>query len=187
MWHAICEDERPLDRLLALVSRGLGQSGVQLSKLPSDPAALRADLLGPRRKEQPVGLVLDLLTHLRASSGGAEGGLEEAVLSEARERRAHVLPALMRKQLGKRRLIGSLVPPDTREHLDIGSSESRRTPCREVTVVTHLPESIDGRVELREGARGWVIAAICEGERRVFAFARLSRPRHGDEGALEES
>ena len=79
----------------------------------------------------------------------------------------------MRQELGERRLVGSLAPPDPREHLNVGSRESRRAPRRDVTVVTHLPEPIDGGVELRERAGGRVVPAICEREGRVFAFARV--------------
>src|SRR2546428_7002716 len=99
MRHAICEDERPLDRLFIIFGELLGQSGVQPSELAGDPIGSCADLLGPWRKEQPVGLILDLLTRLRPSFGRAERvRLDEAVFAKWRDRRADAFRTLMRHQ-----------------------------------------------------------------------------------------
>src|SRR2546430_12745471 len=175
MWHAICEDERPLDRLCTAFSPWLREVGVHPSKPVSDQIAVCADLLGPRCKEQPVGLVLDLLTHLRTWFGGAERvRRHKATLSQSRQRRAHVLRTLVRQELGERRLVGSLATPDSREHLNVGSRESRRAPRREVTVVTDLPEPIDGGVELRERARGRGGPAICARAQRAVSVSPVA-------------
>src|SRR2546430_7022827 len=151
MWHAICEDERPLDRLCTAFSPWLREAGVPPSKPVSDPIALCADLLGPRCKEQPVGLVLDLLTHLRTWFGGAERvRRHKATLSQSRQRRAHVLRTLVRQELGERPLVASLATPDSREHLNVGSPGSRRAPRREGTVGRDRPQPINRRVRRAE-------------------------------------
>src|SRR5207237_10332067 len=123
---------------------GLVQRGVYLRQAVGDERRLGPDFGGPRRKEQPVGLVLDALPRRRALGRcPRRAGLDETALAKTRESRVNVLGALVRQKCGQPVLIRGLVTPDTGEQLDFWTVQPRSPPGRHVAVVAHLPQPVD--------------------------------------------
>src|SRR5712691_3683617 len=182
--RAICEDERPL----GAPDTQLAERCIHPYQLLGAPCALGTDVLRPRCEEEAIGLVLDPLAGVGPFRGCLErASFHEVIPPQPRERRAHVLRALVRQELGERGLVRSFLAPRPGENFDLGSGETRCLPRGDVGVVAYLPEPIYGGVELSEGPRGRVISAIPEREGRVQTLGRLGRLGRDEEGPIEKA